>query len=50
MVRWWRECQFEQPNTVIPGTITAVAESDIVDSLWGDRTARRKIRVRIHIC
>ena len=49
LVRWWRECQFEQPSTVLPGSITAVAESDIVDSLWGDRTARRKIRVRIYV-
>jgi hypothetical protein len=49
LVRWWRDCQFEQPSTIVPGSSTAIAESDVVDSLWGDRTARRKICVRIHV-
>jgi len=48
-VRWWRECRFEAPNAVAPGSISAVSESEIVDSLWGDQKERRKIRVRIHV-
>ena len=50
LVRWWRGCSFDPDNTgtvtVAPGSITAVPEDDIVDSLWGDRGGRRKIRVR----
>jgi len=43
-VCWFRTCEFAVPG-IIPGTVTTVAECDIVDSLWNDRTARRKIRV-----
>lgn len=46
LVRWWRECSFEAPESLtLGGSITAVSESGIVDSLWGDRMSRRKIRV-----
>ena len=44
LVRWWRENQFEEP-TIAPGSVSAVADSDIVDSLWGNQVERRKIRV-----
>jgi len=48
LVRWWRGCSFEPKMTDIhPGSISAVPEPDIVDSLWGDRVGRRNIRVRI---
>jgi len=51
LVCWWRGCLFDPDISgtvaVIPGSITAVPEDDIVDSLWGDRGGRRKIRVRI---
>ena len=43
-VRWWRECEFASPG-IIPDTITTVTQGNIVDSLWNDRTERRKIRV-----
>lgn len=43
-VCWFRTCEFTLPG-IMPGTVTTVAERDIVDSLWNDRTARRKIRV-----
>ena len=46
-VRWWRGCDFgpSLAPAVASGSITSVKECDIVDSLWGDRTARRAIRV-----
>ena len=43
-VRWWRGCEFASPG-IVPDTITTVNQGDIVDSLWNDRTERRKIRV-----
>jgi hypothetical protein len=43
-VRWWRGNQFASPG-ITPDTTTMVPEGDIVDSLWGDRTGRRSIRV-----
>jgi len=50
-VRWWKGCDFgvsPTSTTIIPGSITQTQEVDIVDSLWGERTARRAIRVRSH--
>ena len=36
LVRWWRGCSFEAPESLaLVGSITAVSESDIVDSLMG---------------
>lgn len=43
-VRWWRACNFSTPG-IIPDTITTVSEDDVVDSLWNDKTGRRKIKV-----
>jgi hypothetical protein len=49
LVRWWRGCSFDAPDPLaLAGMITAVSESDIVDSLWRDRMGRRKIRVSAH--
>ena len=45
LVRWWRGCSFEVLGTVSAGSITAVSELDVVDSLWRDRISRRKVRV-----
>ncbi|KAF4618842.1 hypothetical protein D9613_009694 [Agrocybe pediades] len=44
-VMWWRGCTFPKGSKIKPGTITSVHEDDLVDSLWGDRTGRRKIRL-----
>jgi hypothetical protein len=47
-VRWWRGCTFEptsESSTAAPGSIIQINETDLVDSLWGDRMARRAIRV-----
>jgi len=53
LVRWWRGCSFEPDSsgmvTIAPGSTSTVPELDIVDSLWGDRVGRRKIRVSTHI-
>jgi len=53
LVRWWRGCSFEPDSsdrkTIAPGSVSAVPELDIVDSLWGDRVGRRKTRVSAHI-
>ncbi|KAF8956009.1 hypothetical protein BDZ97DRAFT_1764147 [Flammula alnicola] len=43
-VRWWRECNFAEPG-IDRGSVTTVGVDDIVDSLWLDRTGRRKIRL-----
>ncbi|KAF9460088.1 hypothetical protein BDZ94DRAFT_1378544 [Collybia nuda] len=43
-VRWWRGCDFKETG-ILPDEITAVGEKDIIDSLWMDRTGRRKIRL-----
>jgi hypothetical protein len=49
LVCWWRGCSNEPDTsgraTITPGSISAVPEQDIVDSLWGDRVGRRQIRV-----
>jgi len=45
LVRWWRGCFIEPLGSTVPGSITAISESDVVDSLWGDRMGRRKVRV-----
>ena len=44
LVRWWRGCVFQR-HGIKPGSITTVTEPNLADSLWGDRIARRKIRV-----
>ncbi|KAF8066482.1 hypothetical protein FPV67DRAFT_1626399 [Lyophyllum atratum] len=41
-VRWWRECTFAMPGL---GPDSTIPLSEIVDSLWMDRTGRRKIRL-----
>jgi hypothetical protein len=43
-VRWWRGCHFFEPGIEADST-TIIAESDVVDSLWMNRTWRRAIRV-----
>ena len=48
LVCWWRGCFFEAASadvSIAAGSITRVVESDIIDSLWGDRTHRRRIHV-----
>ncbi|KAF5378138.1 hypothetical protein D9615_007524 [Tricholomella constricta] len=41
-VRWWRGCDFEMN---VADSFSVVEQRDIVDSLWIDRTERRKIRL-----
>ncbi|KAF5379467.1 hypothetical protein D9615_006598 [Tricholomella constricta] len=43
-VRWWRGCNFEM-NQNVADSFSVVDQRDIVDSLWMDRTERRKIRL-----
>ncbi|KAF8059494.1 hypothetical protein FPV67DRAFT_1426312, partial [Lyophyllum atratum] len=43
-IRWWRGCKFETSG-IVPDTISTVPLSEIVDSLWMNRTERRKIRL-----
>ncbi|KAF5379487.1 hypothetical protein D9615_006638 [Tricholomella constricta] len=44
LVRWWRGCEFEESG-ITPDFYTLVPAIDLVDSLWMDRTERRKIRL-----
>jgi hypothetical protein len=49
LVRWWRGCSFElDSSTITPRSFSTLPEPDIVDSLWGDRVGRWKIRISIH--
>jgi hypothetical protein len=50
-IRWWRECSFDMPVVGIASGSellmpVLIDERDVVDSLWGNAKARRKIRVR----
>ncbi|KAF4620872.1 hypothetical protein D9613_000021 [Agrocybe pediades] len=43
-VRWWRGCKVGVEG-LNPGCVATVKEEDLVDSLWMDRTERRKIKL-----
>lgn len=43
-IKWWRGCQ-SSSDEVIAGASVMINEEDIVDSLYGKRDERRKIRV-----
>lgn len=45
-VQWWRGIQFLPNSHVVAGGISLVAATNIVDSLWLDRSIRRMTRVR----
>lgn len=44
LIRLWRGCILETPGPMA-GSNTLVPVSDVVDCLWRDQQARRKVRV-----
>ena len=46
-VRFWRGCDFVKPPP--ESWEMTIEEEDIRDELWGDREARRQIRVRTYL-
>ncbi|KAF9552882.1 hypothetical protein CPC08DRAFT_767975 [Agrocybe pediades] len=44
-VQWWRGNMFEPGVLETPGAASEVNHANLVDSLWMDRSARRKIRL-----
>ncbi|KAF5324256.1 hypothetical protein D9619_011231 [Psilocybe cf. subviscida] len=44
-VKWWRGCRFNEDSNYAPDTTSVVPQAVITDCLWGNRTARRQIRL-----
>ncbi|KAF5310768.1 hypothetical protein D9619_008108 [Psilocybe cf. subviscida] len=44
-VKWWRGCRFNEDSNYAPDTMSIVPQAVITDCLWGNRTARRQIRL-----